>query len=182
MNIQTPIDGFYEELMKRITTQVPGIKHFDLFADQYSETDDKGNYPFNCPAVFFEWPGKLDLTPLGLRRKQAVVPFKLHIVSEVVQEVSKRSNITLREKGHKHLENISLVQDAIEGFNGDQAEDFRQFGAISVVGIEPYTTIGNIQAHVLSGQCRIIFDAAKKYYIKLVDLEPPITADDTIQT
>lgn len=187
MEIQTSIDGFYEEIMARLTSLVSAIKHYDIYLGQYDnpEVDENGNpiYPaFNVPATFFEWPNEINWEPLALRRKKANINFGIHVVQKVIQEVDKRTTSSVRAKGHQHLSLINEIQIALEGFNGNQGGDYKFFGAISYVGLKPYAQVGEYTAHIMSFTVRLVNDAAKKYTTRLDALVPPITATDIINS
>lgn len=184
MIISTILDGFYEEIKNRINSQVRAVKHFDLYSGQYDnpELDDNGNPlldAFNCPAVFFEWPS-LNLQPLGMRRKAVDCEFALHLVQDVVQEVSAREPEAIRVKGHAHTQLIYDLVVALEGFQSDLATDFKYFGPISWVALKPYQFEAGKTVHILAFKTRLVIDAATKFYTKLSDLTPPVTATDEI--
>lgn len=184
MDISSILDGFYEEVKTKLLAEVPEIKHFDLYRGQYDAPmlDENGNpleEPFNRPALFFEWPD-LNIQPLGMRRKQTNVEFAIHVVQDVVQEVSARTPTAVRTKGHSHTALLNKIDVAIEGFRGDQAVDFKHFGSISWVGLKPYAIQGEQTVHIMAFRSRIVIDAATKFYTKLSDLTPPITAVDEI--
>lgn len=186
MTIQTILDGFYEEVAARIRSQVPEIKHIDLYYGQYDspELDESGNPKdnhFSRPALFFEWPKEIQMVALGLRRKQCDIIFSIHLVQDVVQDVDQRTAKAIREKGHQHLSLINTVQNALEAFNGELATDFQSFGPIALVGLQPYAMMSQQIVHILGFSVRLINDSARKTFVKLSDLNPPIAATDEIE-
>jgi hypothetical protein len=185
MDIQSILDGFYEAVLTRLTTLVPKIKHFDIYYGQYDspEVDADGNtisLPFNRPAAFFEWPKELPLIPLGLKRKATDFIFTIHLVQDVVQEIDKRTTVAIRQKAHLHTALINEVMVALEGFNGDLSADFKHFSSIGIAGIMPYTFSDQQIIHKIGFRARIVVDAAKQFYTKLEDLEPPVQATEEV--
>lgn len=184
MIISSILDGFYEEIKNKLCDTVPDIKHFDLFRSQYDNPplDENGNpleLPFMRPAVFFEWPA-LNIEPLGMRRKQTVITFGLHIVQDVPGEVALREKESVRKRAHAHTALLNKIYTCIEAFRGDQAVDFKHFGPISWVGLKPYLEIEGQTAHIMAFKSRLIIDEATKFYTKLSDLTPPVEASDDI--
>lgn len=185
MAIQTVLDGFYEEILARVTTQVPELKTFNIYYGQYDnpQLDNNGNPvdpEFNRPAVFLQWPKSMPLTPLGLRRKTTDIVFVLHLVCDVFQEIDKRTPLAIREKAHLHTDLINKLSEALEGYNGNQTNNFKHFGAISLVEISPYEFIGQHIVHKLLFGVRLVVDATKKFYTRLDQLSPPVAATDII--
>jgi hypothetical protein len=165
------VSGFYEAIMARTMEKVTGLKHFDYYFGQYDmqqgEEDQPEELPFNCPAIFFEYD-PLFVDSLGGGRIAGDCTFKLHVVSEVIQEMANREKPKIRERGHEHLKRIDESIVAIKTFNGSEiVEGFAGFGSISFIGMEPYKPLGKYLVHIISFKTRLNNDVAKKNYLKL---------------
>jgi hypothetical protein len=173
------LDEFYEVLMARLST-LPEIKHIDIYYGQYDDPvlDEKGNPiapDFNRPAVFIEFPSSIELKPLAMRRKTAEIVFKLHVVQDVIQEISKRTPSPIRVKGHAHKINVDKVQAVVEGFNGNQVvSGYNQFDSISWIGMNPYIFMGQQIVDILSFRVKLTSDNSRITYTQLENLTPPI--------
>lgn len=148
------ITEFYEAIMARVKTNVPEIKHFDLYFRQDEEVDEKGELPFLRPAVLFEYD-PIDWETLGNKKKAANITFNLHVISDVIQEVDMRSTVPIRNKGHEHLQNIDKIDYWMQGFSGTN------FNSIGSLGIMPYQPNGMMIKHIMKFRTRLTNDAAK---------------------
>ena len=147
------LNHFYEAIMARIKDEVPEVKHFDLYFRQDEDLDDKGELPFLRPAVLFEFD-PMDYETLGNKKKSANAGFKLHVISDVVQEADMRTAPAIRTKGHQHLELIDKLDCNLQGFSG------LNFNSIGSVGIMPYQPNGMMIKHVMAFKTRLINTAA----------------------
>jgi hypothetical protein len=67
----------YIDIAKQIRAQAPGVKHIDLFNDQYNRP--KESNPFNTPAVFVEFmPTPWRSTMNGVQ--EGMGGFRIHVV------------------------------------------------------------------------------------------------------
>lgn len=146
------ISSFYEAIMSRLKTNIPEIKHFDLYFGQYE--DEEKDLPFNTPAVFMEYT-PLNWESLLNKRLESNVEFNLHVVSEVIQEVDSTTTLSIRNLGHAHLLLIDKINYWMKGFNGNG------FNSISNAGMEPYIANGSLIIHILKFKTRLRDDSGK---------------------
>ena len=128
---------FYEAILTRLITNIPELKHFDIYFGQDEKTQEEDEFPFNCPAIFFEWES-LPFESVGQKKQQAPGAFKLHILSDVIQEVSNKEGKAIRNKGHEHLLLLDKVFYQLQGFNSSQLPEFQNgcsFNTISRTGL-----------------------------------------------
>ncbi|WP_317899438.1 hypothetical protein [Aurantibacillus circumpalustris] len=174
------LDQFYEVLMARLNAKVTEIKHIDMYDGQYDNphVDENGNIiddSFPRPALFIQFPPSIELQALSMRRKTATIVFSLHLVQDVVQEITKRTPALIRAKAHAHKILVDKLQYFIEGFNGNNVvSGYNQFDAISWIGMNPYIKIGQQITDVLHFRVRLTSDNSRITYTKLQELTPPI--------
>ncbi len=149
------ITNFYESIMGKLTTNIADIKHFDLYFKQDEEFDEKGELPFLRSAVLLEYE-PIDWETYGNRKKAANIIFNLHVISDVIQEVDKRTTLAIRNKGHEHKLLLDKIDAQLQGFNGSG------FNSISSKGVIPYLPNGMMIKDVMRFGTRITNDAAVK--------------------
>lgn len=152
------LNTFYEQIMARCLTVAPEIKHFDLYFRQDEPQNEEEELPFQRPAVLFEFM-PMDYQSFGNKRKAADALFRLHILSDVVQEVDSKTAPNIRVKGHAHLALIDKIDKGLQGFNGSG------FNSIASVGIEPYQPNGMVIKHIGHFKTRLNNDAARRNFI-----------------
>ncbi len=176
------LTDFYEQIMVRLTSNVLEIKHFDLFFNQYEleMTDDKGELPFNRPAVFVEWP-VIDFKTLGNKRQAAEMLISFHVVSDVIQDVDKSQPDAIRSLGHKHLILIDNLHKYLQNWNGAQPETgFKGFGSFDRVGLTAYKPLAMMIVHIVTYRVRALDDVIKIKLVKPALLTPPVIVNDEI--
>lgn len=162
------LSAFYEAIMARLKDKVPALKHIDLYYGQDLPNEGENDLPFNRPAALFEYE-PMEWETIGNKRKVADIRFRLHIISDVIQEVSSTETPAIRNLGHQHLETLDAIDKALTGFWGDF------FNTIAQTDVEPYAMTGPVYSHILTFKTRLNNDAA---YLQLVP--PAGTVDQTI--
>lgn len=149
------LSNFYEAILTRLTTKIADIKHFDLFFNQYMQEDEEEDAnAFLRPAVFFEYNPK-QWDTLGNKKQESTATFSLHVVSDVIQEVDKRTAPLIRGKGYEHLQLLDKIVYYLQGFNGTG------FGSITRTGDRPYATAhGQMIVHIIEFRVRLTDVAA----------------------
>lgn len=80
----------YQQIAAIILTQVPEIKHVDLYYGQERIVDEDGNWmPFKAPACFLQFD--LVAEDLGELRQQLTVDIKVYVAFETVQDTNQGS-------------------------------------------------------------------------------------------
>lgn len=161
----------YLSLMKRLQERVPGIKHIDLFNNQFIMEGEE--MPRKCPAVLIEFK-PIIFKSVGNRRQEGEMNIDIHIGSEVIQEVSSRENERIRDKGLSHLELVDKVTNATMGFTDNDV-----FGTITRTGYSPDNNHDKVKVDIVSFKCRVVDDAGKR---KMIKKTTPTEQDLTINT
>jgi hypothetical protein len=147
------LSTFYEAIMARLTTKIPEIKHFDMYFGQYESDNEELSLPFPRPAVLFEYDPQ-EWGSTGNKKQSSDASFSLHVLSDVPQEISKSTDVQIRNLGHEHLQMLDNVFYHLQGFNGPG------FGSISRTGLLPYGAQGLLMVHILRFKTRLTDDAA----------------------
>lgn len=152
------LNTFYEAIMERLTSNISGIKHFDLYYGQDEPQEEETELPFLRSAVLFEYE-PMDFESLGNKKQAVEASFNLHVISDVIQEVDKRTSPTIRNLGHSHLQLLDDVFFWMHGFNGTG------FNSISRTGLDPYKPNGMMIKHILKFKTRLTDVAAVRTFI-----------------
>ena len=110
----------YISIAAQLRANVSGLKHIDLYYQQYLNAEAKKNHPYNTPAVFIEY-GDCDWVEQGKYIQEAETTFTLHCVSDMYTDTM---NIDTFDSGKQaaKLEPLSLdtlVHAAIQTFLPD---------------------------------------------------------------
>ena len=162
------LSDFYEAIMEQLTANIPEIKHFDMYFAQDEPKEEQDELPFNRPAILFEFE-PMDFESFGTKKEAANITFNLHIISDVIQEVSKETSPTVRNLGHAHLKLIDDIAYYLNGFTGTG------FSTLSRKSLDTYKPNGMMIKHVAKYGTRLTDTAA------VVDLLHR-TPDSTITT
>lgn len=176
------LSEFYEVIMAHLTSNIIGLTHFDLYWGQYEQgaENEEGEYSFPRPAVFIEF-APMEMQTLGRKRQSTEMGFTLHIVSDVIQEVSKSTPSAIRTKGHLHLQLVDKIQGYMQGFNGELSPTaFKQFGSCDRQSIDAYTPQAMMIIHKLTYRTRIVDDNVTIVTVNPTSLTPPIVVTDEI--
>jgi len=169
--------AFYEAILSRLTTNITEIKHVDLFFNQYLQETEDGQEAnaFLRDAVFFEYNPQ-EWTTYGNKKQESTATFSLHVVSDVIQEVDKRTAPLIRAKGFQHLQLIDKITKWLQGYNGNG------FGSITRTGFRPYNNAkGQMIIHIIDFRVRLQDTAAMvtKTHIDKADVSLDTAVDMT---
>jgi hypothetical protein len=146
------LNYFYEALLARITATVPEIKHVDIFFGQYDNEADGNELPFVRPAVFIEFM-PLEWDSYGRKKQEASAQFRIHVVSDVIEETDSTTSAVIRTNAHRHLLALDKLFASLHGFSDPTPNQF--FNTISRTTIEPYIGKGEMIVHILTFKCRL---------------------------
>jgi hypothetical protein len=163
------LNYFYEQIMARLLATAPEIKHIDLYFKQDEPSEEETELPFSRPAVLFEYI-PFDYETLGNKKKAADIQFRLHVISDVIQEVDNKTSPTIRNLGHAHLALLDKIDKNLQGFNGVN------FGSIGSVGFEPYQPNGQMIKHIPIFKTRLTNTTATIVYA------PPVSPPEGVIT
>ncbi len=158
------LNAFYEAIMERLTSKIVAIKHFDLYYGQDEPQEEETELPFLRPAILFEYD-PMEWESLGNKKQATEASFNLHIISDVIQEVDKRTAPAIRTLGHAHLQLLDDVFYWMSGFNGNG------FNSISRTGIDPYKPNGIMIKHVMKFKTRLTDVAAVRTLIEATPVQ-----------
>ncbi len=130
------------------------IKHFDWFNHQYEAARESNENPFMRPAVFFEMD---PITPqtLGMRRQAADVIFRLHVVSDIMQEMNSNEDEQFRNLALEHMDLCDLIFYWLQNYTNGTT-----IGSINRTGITPDHNHDDLIIHILEFRTRMVDDAA----------------------
>jgi hypothetical protein len=166
MNI---LGDFYLIMMKRIEDKMPEVKHIDYFNDQISEEDEES--PIVKPSALFEFP-PAEVISLGKRKEAWNQTFRVHISSNLINEMDKRTKPDVRDRAlAKHLTLIDSFHKHFQNYTG--ADQGVLFGSIRHVSTTLSHNFDSVITHVVEFFVRIENTVAMR---KMVHIAPPAPA------
>ncbi len=139
---------FYLMLRLQLRTEIPTLKYFDLYGNEFEMADDGGTLPGKRPCVFLEF-GTDNPQMRGLKTAGVAQPFAIYVVTDTVKPSSNETanDVMAAREIQAHGALVQLVKKALVGFRGGltmgAVTALYNSGIILAPGGRPITKRGN---------------------------------------
>lgn len=164
------LEELYLEHSKRITDNVPEIKHVDLWAEQVSFLNDE--HPFNAPAVFFSYRSN-SMEDKGAKIQQVNLQVDIYYYYETFADTARNS-----KKQSKALDFLKLLSKINAAFHGTNGEYYSEMRRIAFAPIETGTAnllyVQRYECYMIDEAPKVISDTVALNDIDVKDASPVI--------
>lgn len=129
-----------------ITANLSKINHYDLFFNQYADTEIIEEHPFMLPAVFVQMD--IDFANQGQNTQQGMLNLKLHLVQE--SYVDTADNSLTQADALKILDMVDMLHTTMQSFRVPQIS-----GNFSRTRLQSEINPTNLYVYVLEYQANI---------------------------